>query len=145
MPGRTGAISQHPPRMRLRISDEDEAELYCYGCHEWLVVSIQFWPGKKNLWRCRACEAERARLYQARKAFDPEHRIKNITKSSRYRAYLKGIDPALFEVELAERRERAARRRRVALAQMKAEAGRLSYKAAWQRARRAEEAEARAA
>lgn len=138
MSGTRGAVSQHPPRMRLRINATDEAELYCYGCHEWLVVSIEFWPGRTNLWRCRACESERSRLYHARRAFDPEWREKQIAKSVRYRAYLRGLDPELVEAEARERRETGARRRRIAAAQSNAAVGSRAYRAAWQRVYRAE-------
>lgn len=125
-----------PPRMRLRIGATDDAELYCWGCHEWLPVSIQFWPARDKLWRCRACESDRQRLYQARKAFDPEWRQKQLTKSARYRAYILGIDPALVEAERAERRERLAAKARGDRSHAASVSRQRAYKAAWKRERR---------
>jgi len=68
-----------PPRFRVRISD-DGPELWCAGCREWWPVTLEFWPHRTSFWRCRACERERSRLYQARRMADPEQRLVNVTK-----------------------------------------------------------------
>lgn len=127
-----------PPRFRVRLSDDDEPELWCGGCNEWLPISIEFWPARDRFWHCRACEAERSRLYQAQRAFDPEHRMKNIRKSRRYRAYLMGIDPALLDIDEAVHREGLALEARAKRARAASTEQRLSYKAAWKRDKRAE-------
>lgn len=134
------ASTSRPPRFRLRITDDDDVELWCHGCQQWVPVSIEFWPARDRFWRCRTCEAERSRVYQARARFDPENRLKNITKSRRYRAYLRGIDPALLDVEAAIRREGLAGEARARRANESPEkkAAVRAYKAEWQRNKRAE-------
>jgi hypothetical protein len=133
-------VTTRPPRFRLRLTEDDDVELYCYGCQQWLPVSIAFWPARDRFWRCLTCEAERSRVYQARRRFDPEGRMKNIIKSRLYRAYLQGIDPALLDVEKAIRREELAGAARVRRADASDEnkAVTRAYKADWQRRKRAE-------
>jgi len=84
----------------------DDPELLCWGCHDWFPLTLEFWPSRVSFGLCRACTNERARLYQARKRMDPEHRRREVQKSKRYRAYLKGIDIGLVEVEDREQRLR---------------------------------------
>jgi hypothetical protein len=73
-------------------------------------MTHEFWPAA--LWRCLACERERARLYQARRRLDPEFRLRQINKSRRYQAFLRGTKPELVEVEAREQRiDRAAAQR----------------------------------
>jgi hypothetical protein len=121
----------------LRITRDHDAELYCYGCRDWLPITAEFWPTPR-FWRCKACESDRSKLYQARRAFDPEWRAMQIRKSIRYRAYIAGLDPTIAAAEAAERRELEAARQRATRANTEAERGTRAYKAAWQRVRRAE-------
>lgn len=132
------------PRFRIRLAEDDSPELFCYGCREWWPVSIEFWPSRTSFWRCRACEKERARLYQVRKLLDPEGRIKNVNKSRRYRAYLRGEEPELLPVNEAVAREynaAKARRRRFETRE-EAKAAERAYKREWMRRDRARKREA---
>lgn len=131
------------PRFRLRITGED-AELYCHGCREWWPVTLEFWPSRTSFWRCRACERERSRLYQAQKSLDPEFRVKNVNKSRRYRAYLRNEAPELIPVNEAAIREyenAKARRRRYETTEERREAER-AYKREWMRRDRERKREA---
>ena len=92
-------------RRRIRIvgAGYGSAESYCYGCHEWYPVTLEFFPNRDSVSRCRACDRERSRLYAARQQFDPAWREKQIRKSAAYRAYLRG-EPALAEIDRREQR-----------------------------------------
>lgn len=138
---RHGAATTRPPRVRLRITADHDAELYCWGCHEWLALTVEFWPAPQ-FWRCRACESDRSRLYAARHRFDPDWRHKQLTKSRRYRAYIKGLEPAIAEAEAAERREREAARLRSIRTRTEAARSTREYKREWQRTYRAERKQA---
>lgn len=120
------------PRFRIRLTEDDIPELYCHGCQEWWPVTIECWPSRTSFWRCRACEAERSRLYQARKRLDPEGYIQNINKSRRYRAYLRDEEPELLPAVDAEKREREA-----AAARWRRSEKRRSYNRDWMRRNRA--------
>lgn len=133
-------MTDNGPRFRVRISRENDPELYCGNCRSWLPISVEFWPARDRLSRCRACEAERSRLYQARRAFDPEFRLKQYMKSLAYRAYLKGVAPELLAVEATLRREAANRRARIGAARRAGKAGSPEYNRAWMAARRSEKA-----
>lgn len=103
------------PRFRVRISDTDDPELYCYGCQDWLPISLEYWPFKNTFWRCRSCENDRMKLYHAMKMMDPAFRFENAMKSARYREYVRQHD--LMAAVQAEHRERvnlAARVKRAA-------------------------------
>jgi hypothetical protein len=130
---KTTPATIRPPRVRIRIEPPDLAELYCYGCHEWLALTVEFWPAPR-FWRCLACESDRQKLYAARRAFDPEWREKQITKSVRYRAFIRGLDPAIAVAEAAERRERMAAKKRAERQEAETREARREYKKAWRAA-----------
>jgi hypothetical protein len=94
----------------MDASQDDEPQVYCYSCGEWWAITIEFWRCRTQFDRCRACDDERARLYQAQRAFDPDHRLRQVEKSRRYRAYLKGIAPELYEAYRRDIEERALAR-----------------------------------
>ncbi len=135
------------PRMRCRIVNYDEAELYCNGCREWYPMTLEFWVRDK-MSRCRACDRERARLYEARRRLDPEHRLRDINKSRRYRAYLAGVEPELVEVNEREWREQynAKQRERRAAVDRQATAAerKRARNRAWMAAARARQRKAAA-
>lgn len=99
------------PRFRIRIEGYDEAEKFCYGCREWLPLTLEFWSSRIEFWRCRACNAERSRLREARKLLDPAGRLANVEKSRRYREYLKAHN--LESAHESLRRERYNDRQRI--------------------------------
>ncbi len=111
-------------RRRVRIVDYDRAELFCYGCHEFYPLTMEFWPCRSSFSRCRACDRERSRLFEARRRFNPEYRAQQIVKSRNYRAYLRREYPELLDVEKRERRltinlEQTARRQKLSAKESK--------------------------
>lgn len=91
-------------RRRMRIVGYDQAEAFCYGCHDWYPITLEFWPSRTHFGSCRACDRERSRLYETRRRLDPEHRLRQIQKSRDYRAYLAAHAPELVAVEKREQR-----------------------------------------
>lgn len=97
--------------MRLRLTI-DGPELRCGWCGDWLPITSEFWVvTTKNRWgRCKACENERARLYQRLRQRDAEYRTKKAGYSRRYRAWLKQVAPEYLPAYDRERRGRERKR-----------------------------------
>lgn len=93
------------PRFRLRVQRPSlDPELRCPKCHEWLPLDSEFWH--LNQWsECRACHAERQRLDQfLRYHADPEYRARELTRSRRYRAFIRRTAPEFLRTYDRERK-----------------------------------------
>lgn len=98
-------------QFRLRLTPGSEPELRCLHCGEWWAISTEFW--RLNKWHmCKACENERARLYQQLRSRDKEYRTQKAEYSRRYRKWLSETCPEYLPAYDRERRARGRERAR---------------------------------
>lgn len=84
-------------------------ELRCPYCLDWWPLTAEWWivnrDGSVRADRCRVCERERSRLYQALRRTDPAFRLDELRRSRRYRTWLRRHEPSLVGAYDAMRRE----------------------------------------
>ena len=87
---------------------KDEASAVEHASKQW-PLTLEFWPTRRPYRMCLACTRESNRLHEAARRFDPEHRLRNIARSSAYRAFLR--QEGLMEVVARQWRVAQAERR----------------------------------